>query len=396
MKILVINAGSSSLKYQLIEMDNETLLAKGQCERIGMDGSFIKQAVGENKIQENVEIPDHKRGIELVLDKLISKECGCIESLSEINAIGHRVVHGGETFTGSVLVDDDVMNELNNKIPLAPLHMPANILGIKCCMEVMPGVPNVAVFDTAFHSTMSKEVFLYGLPYEAYTDWQIRRYGFHGSSHKFVSEEVGNFLGVDITKLKIIICHLGNGSSISAVKNGKSIDTSMGFTPLEGLIMGTRAGDMDPAIIEYLMGQTGWDIHEATNYLNKKSGLLGITGTSSDMRDLCENLGKNPRADLALNMLAYRVKKYIGAYSAAMGGLDVLVFTGGIGENTPELREIVCNNMEYLGVELNDEVNYHNVRGENVDMTGVNSKVKVLRLPTNEEIEIARETKKLL
>ena len=395
MKVLVINAGSSSLKYQLLDMDNEELLAKGQCERIGMEGAFIKQTVGDKKVETPSAIPDHKAAIELVLSYLTNDEFGAIKTLEDIDAVGHRVLHGSEMFTESVLINDEVMEKLQENVPFGPLHMPANIMGIEACRKVIPNVPNVAVFDTAFHSTMSKEVFLYGLPYEVYTDWKVRRYGFHGTSHKYIRNEVGNFLGQDVENLKVISCHLGNGSSICAINKGKGYDTTMGFTPLEGLIMGTRSGDIDPAILEFLMNKTGMDIHEVTNYLNKKSGLLGITGKSSDMRDLCENLGKDERADLAMDMLAYRVKKYIGAYAAAMDGVDVIVFTGGIGENTPELRERVLSGLTYLGVKFDNDINYNNTRGENIELSTKDSKVRVLRLPTNEEVEIARDTKNL-
>ncbi len=395
MKVLVINAGSSSLKYQLLDMDNETLLAKGQCERIGMEGAFIKQSVGDKKVETLSAIPNHNAAIELVLAYLTNEEFGAISSLDEIDAVGHRVLHGSEMFTESVVITDEVMEKLQENVPFGPLHMPANIMGIEACRKVIPNVPNVAVFDTAFHSTMKKEVFLYGLPYEVYTDWKVRRYGFHGTSHKYIRNEVENFLGQKASDLKVISCHLGNGSSICAINKGECLDTTMGFTPLEGLIMGTRSGDLDPAILEFLMGKTGMDIHEMTTYLNKKSGLLGITGKSSDMRDLCENLGKDERADLAMDMLAYRVKKYIGAYAAAMDGVDVIVFTGGIGENTPELRERVLSGLNYLGVKFDNDINYNNKRGENVELSTKDSCVRVLRLPTNEEVEIARDTKNL-
>ncbi len=395
MKVLVINAGSSSLKYQLLDMDKETLLAKGQCERIGMDKAFIKHSANGKKIEEFYDIADHNVAIKLVLDALTSKDHGAISSLDEIDAIGHRVLHGSEMFTKSVIVDDEVIEKLKINIPFGPLHMPANIMGIEACRKAMPGVPNVAVFDTAFHSTMSKEVFLYGLPYEVYTDWKVRKYGFHGTSHKFIRDEVERFTDKKATDLKIISCHLGNGSSICAIKNGKCVDTSMGFTPLEGLIMGTRSGDLDPAVLEYIMNKTGMNISQMTNYLNKKSGLLGITGTSSDMRDLCEKLGKDERADLAMDMLAYRVKKYIGSYVAAMDGVDVIVFTGGIGENTPELREKVLSGLTYLNIKFDNKLNHNNTRGEDIELSTKDSKVRVLRLPTNEEIEIARDTKNL-
>jgi acetate kinase len=395
MKILVINGGSSSLKYQLIDMDGEKLLAKGQCEKIGMEGSFIKQTVGDDKIEEFHDLPNHKVALDLVFEKLLSKDHGAIKSLDEIDAIGHRVLHGGEVFTHSVKVDDEVLKELDKLVPFGPLHMPANISGIRACMAKLPNVPNVAVFDTAFHSTMTKEAFLYAIPYSCYTDWKLRRYGFHGTSHKYVSKEAALFLHKDIKDLKLITCHLGNGSSIAAIKGGVCIDTSMGFTPLEGLMMGTRSGDIDPAILGVVAEKTGMNTAELITWLNKKCGLLGITGKSSDMRDLCENLGKDEKADLAMNMLAHMVKKYIGAYVAELDGVDAIIFTGGIGENTPQLREKVMANMDYIGAKIDNDINYNCPRNADVDLSSKDSKVKILRLPTNEEIEIARETQKL-
>ena len=394
MKVLVINAGSSSLKYQLIDMSDESVIAKGNCEKIGLDGSFIKHKANGKEIKIESAMPSHKEAIELVLDCLLDKNHGAISSLKEISAVGHRVLHGGEIYTDSVVVDDLVMENLEMLKPLGPLHMPANIMGIKSCQKVMAGVPQVAVFDTAFHSKMEPSAFLYALPYEAYTDWKVRRYGFHGTSHKFVSNEVAKLLNKDLADCKIITIHLGNGSSMAAVKNGHSVDTTMGYTPLEGLLMGTRSGDVDPSVLEVVSEKAGLkSIKECINYLNKKSGVLGINGVSPDMRDN-EDLAKagNYRAQLVYEMLAHRVKKYIGSYFAELNGVDAIVFTGGVGENDNMIREKAVSNLESLGIVLDVNKNKTCPRGTVEELTGNNSKVRIFRIPTNEELVIARDT----
>ncbi|MFA6860211.1 MAG: acetate kinase [Clostridia bacterium] len=397
MIVLVVNAGSSSVKYQLIDMKDEKVIAKGNCERIGISGSFLKhKANGKETIIES-QFADHNEAIKAILDVLISKEYGVIVSLSQIDAIGHRVVHGEEKYSSSVIIDEEVMKDLVKFTPLAPLHMPANINGILACQKAMAGKPNVAVFDTAFHSKMPKVAFLYGVPYKAYTDWKIRRYGFHGTSHKFVANEVARVLNEPLANLKVITVHLGNGSSIAAVKNGVSIDTSMGFTPLEGLIMGTRCGDLDPSVLEYISSKTGWDLKEITNYLNKKSGILGLTELTSDMREIESAYAQgNEKAALVIDMIAYRIKKYIGSYSAIMGGVDAIVFTGGIGENMPLLREKALEGLEYLGIEIDKLVNNTLPYGTIAPINSNGSKVQILRIPTNEELMIARDTKFLV
>ena len=396
MKVLVINAGSSSLKYQLFDMDGEKVIAKGNCGKIGAEDSFgVDKAKGMEKVI-NVYMPTHQEAMQQVLAVLTDKEIGVISSLNEVEAFGHRVVHGGEIFKDSVVINEDVMKKLEELKPLGPLHMPANIEGIKSCMEICKDKPNVAVFDTAFHQTMPNYAFLYGLPYEAYQDWKIRKYGFHGTSHKYVSAELAKVMGKPIEELKLITIHLGNGSSICAVKNGKSIDTTMGFTPLEGLIMGTRCGDLDASVLEYISNKTGWDIHEITNYLNKKSGVLGINGVSSDMRDNNNQIEEgNMRAKLVIDMLSYRIKKYIGSYAAAMGGLDGIVFTGGVGENQEDVRDYATDGLQFLGIELDKEKNYHLPRGTVEELSTKNSKVKIYRIPTNEELVIARDCVRL-
>ena len=391
MKILVVNAGSSSLKYQLLDMENEKVIAKGNCEKIAIQGSFIKyKANGMEKVFEG-DLKDHTQALSTVFDILTNKEYGVVKSLDEIDAVGHRIVHGGEIFTDSVLITDDVMAQLEELIPLGPLHMPANIAGVKACQTLFKNKPQVAVFDTAFHSRMPKEAFLYGVPYEAYIDWKIRRYGFHGTSHKFVSKECAELLGKK--DAKIITCHLGNGSSISAVKNGISIDTSMGMTPLAGVMMGTRSGDIDPSILETIQEKTGWSLKEIINYLNKKSGLLGVGGVSSDMRDNenAMNAG-NERAGLVYKMLAYQIKKFIGAYAVAMNGVDAIVFTGGIGENDAVLRDFICTDLDCLGIVMDKDKNKNFKRGVVSDLTAKDSKCKVYVIPTNEELMIARDT----
>ena len=396
MKVLVINAGSSSLKYQLLDTANQEVLAKGLCERIGIDGKFTYKAPGKNTIDAvDVAMPTHSEAIQAVLDALVDADNGVIASMSEIEAVGHRVVHGGETFACSVKIDDAVMAALEECIPLAPLHNPANITGIKACQACMPGVPMVAVFDTAFHQTMPPVAYTYALPYEYYENDKVRRYGFHGTSHKYVAQRAAAMLGKDASELKLISCHLGNGSSVTAIDGGKSVDTSMGFTPLAGLPMGTRSGDLDAGILEFLMGKYGYDIKEMVNILNKKSGVQGVSGVSSDFRDL-ENAFKsgNERAGLAVDMFNYGVKKLIGSYAAAMGGVDAIIFTAGVGENSASQRMAIASGLEFMGVEMDAEAN--NVRGKETVISTADSKVKVLLIPTNEELMIALDTAALV
>ncbi|SHJ66141.1 acetate/propionate family kinase [Tepidibacter formicigenes] len=396
MNILVINCGSSSLKYQLINMENESVLAKGLAERIGIEGSVVKhQTTGKDKVTIEESMKDHKDALKIVLDSIAHPEYGAVKDMNEISAVGHRVVHGGEKFTTSVVITDEVKKGIEDCVELAPLHNPANLIGINACQEILPNVPMVAVFDTAFHQTMPKSSFLYGLPYELYEKYGVRRYGFHGTSHKYVSQRAAQMLGKNIEDLKIVTCHLGNGASIAAVENGKCVDTSMGFTPLEGLIMGTRCGDMDPAIVPFIMEKEGLDAVGLNNLMNKKSGVLGMTGISSDFRDI-EDAANNgdEKAITALDAYCKRVKKYIGSYMAEMGGLDVVLFTAGIGENSTLIREQVCKGLEGIGIKIDIEKN--NVRGEERVISTENSKVKVLIVPTNEELMIARETTELV
>lgn len=398
MKILVINAGSSSLKYQLIDMTDETVLAKGLAERIGIDNSMLSHTpAGKEKVEIKVDIKDHVQAVKMVIDALVHPEYGVIKDISEISAVGHRVVHGGERFSSSVIIDDDVMEAIRANINLAPLHNPANITGIEACKKVMPNTPMVAVFDTAFHQTMPKEAYIYAIPYSAYEKYGIRRYGFHGTSHKYVTLRAAKLLERPIEELKMVTCHLGNGSSIAAVKGGKSVDTSMGFTPLEGLPMGTRCGVIDPAIVTFLMEKENMTYQQIDHYLNKESGVLGISGVSSDFRDLeaAANEG-NERAQLALDIFAYSIKKYIGAYAAAMGGLDCVVFTAGIGENNPYIRQKACEGLEFLGIYIDREKNEYTKKGKEGEISTDDSKVKVLVIPTNEELMIARETLELV
>ena len=392
MNILVINCGSSSLKFQLIDMTTEAVQAKGLCERIGIDGSrIVYTPAGGEKMTIESPMPTHTEAIKLVLDCLTNAEYGVIKSLKEINAVGHRVVHGGEKFASSTVLTDEVVAEIEKCNDLAPLHNPANLIGINACKELMPGVPMVGVFDTAFHQTMPKKAFLYGLPYEYYEKHAVRRYGFHGTSHSFVSKRTAEILGKKPEDLKIIVCHLGNGSSISAVEGGKSVDTSMGFTPLEGLVMGTRSGDLDPAILEYVCNKEGITLSEMTTILNKKSGVEGVSGVSSDFRDLGDAAAEgNERAAVALDMFAYRVAKYVGSYAAAMNGVDVISFTAGIGENDITTRARIMEYLGYLGCKLDAEKN--NVRGEERIISTDDSKVIAMVVPTNEELAIARET----
>lgn len=396
MKVLVMNCGSSSLKYQLINMENEELLAKGIAERIGIEGSFVKhETTGKEKAVIEEPMTDHKAAIKIVLEALIHAEYGAIQSMSEISAVGHRVVHGGEKFSGSVVIDKEVKAVLEECSELAPLHNPPNLMGIYACEEILPNVPMVGVFDTAFHQTMPKASYMYALPYDLYEKYKIRRYGFHGTSHKYVAMKAAELLEQPLESLKIITCHLGNGASVTAIKNGKSVDTSMGFTPLEGLAMGTRCGDLDPAIIEFWMKKENLTIAEVNNAMNKKSGVLGLSGVSSDFRDVEEAAGAgNERAQLALDFYYQRVKKYIGAYAAEMGGLDAVVFTAGLGENSIVARKEICKDLEFLGIKIDDEKN--NIRGKETVVSTEDSTVKVILVPTNEELMIARETKALV
>lgn len=396
MKILVINCGSSSLKYQLLDMTTQNPLAKGLIERIGLPGSVLthRPASGEKEII-TAEIPDHTVAIRLVLDALVNPDYGVVKNLNEISAVGHRVVHGGEKFSQSVLIDDEVMKALQECIELAPLHNPPNIAGIEACQKLMPGTPQVAVFDTAFHQTMPPHAYLYGLPYELYEKYKIRKYGFHGTSHKYVSQRAAKILNRPLEELKLISCHLGNGSSITAIKDGKSIETSMGFTPLEGLMMGTRSGDLDPAIVSYIMQKENFSPEQVNDYLNKKCGVLGLSGVSSDFRDI-ENAANegNYRAQLALDVFAHDVKKYIGAYAAVLDGVDAIIFTAGLGENSASMREHICVGLGYLGVQMDTEKN--NVRGVEVDVARTDSPVRVLIIPTNEELMIAMDTEEIV
>ena len=396
MKILVINCGSSSLKYQLIDMENEGVLAQGLVERIGIEGSILTQKVNGEKYIVKEPMESHKDAIRLVLEALVDEKHGVIKNMNEISAVGHRVVHGGEKYSESVLVNDEVMAYLEECVKLAPLHNRPNIIGIEACKALMPNTPMAVVFDTAFHGTMPKEAYSYALPYELYKENGIRKYGFHGTSHKYVSGKVAEVLGKDIKDLKIVTCHLGNGVSLTAVKNGKSIDTTMGFTPLAGMPMGTRSGDIDPAIVIYLIKELGYSVDEVNEILNKKSGILGISGLSSDFRDVRDAAYKkgDERSLLAIDIYTYKIRTQIGAYAAAMGGLDVIVFTAGIGENADMIREGCLKNLEFLGVYLDKEKNKQN--GEIAEISKDDSKVKVFVIPTNEELMIAKETMELL
>ncbi|MCM1305820.1 MAG: acetate kinase [Bacteroides sp.] len=393
MKILVINAGSSSLKYQLIDMQTEEALLKGVCERIGLDGGTLTQKNAQKKelkIEQNMK--NHTEAIELVLKAMVDKEYGAISSISEISAVGHRVLHSAEDFHSSVLIDDEVVRICEKNVELGPLHMPGNIACIKSCAQVMPNVPMVAVFDTTFHSTMPAKAYLYGIPYSVYSEHKVRKYGFHGTSHKFVSEETVKLLGKEHSR--IIVCHLGNGSSISAVKDGKCMDTSMGFTPLEGLVMGTRSGDIDPAAVEFMRKKLGLSSEEMVDYLNKKCGMKGVSEYDSDMRYLEAAIKDgDEKAKLAVDVAAYRIKKYIGSYAAVLNGVDAIVFTGGIGEHSGYMRKLVMSDMEYLGVDFDFEKNESKLGDGVQELSKPASKVKVLVLPTNEELSIARETK---
>ena len=396
MNVLVVNCGSSSLKYQLIDSDSEAVLAKGLCERIGIDGRLVYQKTGLDKEITEAAMPTHKQAIQMVLDALVNEKTGAIKSLSEIDAVGHRVVHGGEKFASSTVLTPEVLKAIEECNDLAPLHNPANLIGIEACESLMPGTPQVVVFDTAFHQTMPEKAYMYGLPYEYYEKYKVRRYGFHGTSHDFVSNRVAEIMGRKREDLKIIVCHLGNGASVSAVKNGKCVDTSMGLTPLEGLIMGTRSGDIDPAIVSFLADKEGKTADEIINICNKKSGVLGLSGgVSSDFRDLAQAAADgNEKADIALKTWAYHVAKYVGAYAAAMNGVDVIAFTAGVGENNVDARAEVCSYLGYLGVTINAEANKK--RGEEVEISTPDSTTKVYVVPTDEELAIARETARLV
>lgn len=398
MKILVINAGSSSIKYQFIDMESETLLAKGLVERIGETAAsqLTHKANGTaNEIKKPLE--NHAQGLELVLATLVDEKIGVIKDLNEISAIGHRVLHGAEKYNSAVLIDDEVIQDIKDNIPLGPLHMPANLLGIEACQEVMPNTKNVAVFDTAFHSSMPDYAYMYAVPYKWYEDYRVRKYGFHGTSHEYIANETARVMGKDVKDLKIISCHLGNGASICAVKNGKCLDTSMGFTPLEGLVMGTRCGDIDPAVLEYVMDKTGMNINEMLNALNKKSGLLGLSELSNDMRDVARTAQEgNKKSELAINKFVHVVKKYIGSYAAIMNGVDAIAFSAGTGENRDDIREKIMKDFEYLGVDFDFEANKNFVRGENFKISKDSSKVAVYIIPTDEEMSIARQTKEIV
>ena len=391
MNVLVINCGSSSLKYQLIDSQTEAVLAKGLCERIGIDGRLVYEKAGCDKEVTEAAMPTHKQAIQLVLDALVNPTTGAIADLTAIDAVGHRVVHGGEKFATSTVLTEEVINVIEECNDLAPLHNPANLIGIRACQELMPNVPMVAVFDTAFHQTMPEVAYMYGLPYEYYEKYSVRRYGFHGTSHSYVSKRAADILGKDYSELKTIVCHLGNGASICAVNGGKSVDTSMGLTPLEGLIMGTRSGDVDPSILDFIAQKENLTLSEVMNVLNKKSGVEGVSGVSSDFRDLAAAAAEgNKRAALAIDAFAYRVVKYIGAYVAAMNGVDAICFTAGLGENDAATRAKIVANLGYLGIEIDEEAN--NTRGKEIVISTEDSKVKVLTIPTNEELAICRET----
>jgi len=398
MKVLVVNAGSSSLKYQLFDTAENKILAKGNCERIGIDGSrIIHKTLGKEEYVKEQPLPNHSEATKLVVNTLLDANVGCISSVDEIEAIGHRVVHGGAFFTESVLVNDEVMEILDKCIAYAPLHTPAHIMGIKGCKSVMPDTPEVLVFDTAFHQTMQKEAYMYGISYDMYEEFQIRRYGAHGTSHRYVSGEMIKILGGTAEGTKIVTCHIGNGSSITAVKDGKCVDTSMGFTPLDGIMMGTRCGAIDPAIVTYIMDKKNMTPAEVDNYMNKKCGFLGISGISSDSRDVEKAMKEgNERAQLTYDMLCYQIKKYIGSYSAAMGGLDAIVFTAGIGEHAPYIREHALAGLEYLGVKLDIQRNNFGHSSEPVKISSDDSKVAVYMIPTNEELVIAKDTEEIV
>jgi len=395
MKVLVVNAGSSSIKYQVVDMTDESVLAVGLVDRVGIPGTTLEhKPVGKDKVLIKKDLPDHTAGMKLVLEVLVNEEYGCIKSMDEIGAVGHRVVHGGEEFAESVVIDDRVKKVIKDCFDIAPLHNPPNLMGIDACQELMPNVNHVAVFDTAFHQSMEASNFLYALPYEVYEKYRVRRYGFHGTSHFYVSHRAAEMLGKPFEECKIITLHLGNGASMAAVKNGKVVDTTMGFTPLEGLVMGTRSGDIDPAIVFFLMEKLGLGTTEANNYFNKKAGMLGLSGVSNDLRDILEAAASgNERAQTALDVYYNRVKGYIGNYIAKLNGCDCLVFTAGVGENAIDIRENICKDLDYLGIKMDVEKN--KVRGKEVDVAAADSKVKIFVIPTNEELVIARDTYRL-
>ncbi len=391
MNVLVINCGSSSLKYQVINSDTENVLAKGLCERIGIDGRLVYEPAGGEKEITEAAMPTHKQAIQMVIDALTNEKTGVIKSLDEIGAVGHRLVHGGEKFAASAIITDEMIQTVEECSDLAPLHNPANLIGVRACQELMPQTPMVGVFDTAFHQTMPKEAYLYGVPYEYYEKYAVRKYGFHGTSHSYVSKRAAAILDKPYESLKTIVCHLGNGASVCAVKNGQSVDTSMGLSPLEGLVMGTRSGDIDPSAVEFIAKKENLDLAGVLNVLNKKSGVMGLSGVSSDFRDLeAAEAAGNERAATAQQVFNYRVLKYIGAYTAAMNGVDCICFTAGLGENNGVIRKQICDNLAYLGIQIDDEANKK--RGEEVVISTPDSKVKVLVIPTNEELAIARET----
>lgn len=396
MRVLVINCGSSSLKYQLLDMDSESVLAKGSVERINLEGSKLTHKANGKTYEIIEDIRNHSIAVSLVLKTLTDSEKGVIQDIKEIDAFGHRCVHGGEQYSQATLVNDEVLKYLKENVELAPLHAPANIIGIEACKEIAPNIPNVVVFDTAFHQTMPKKAYMYAIPQHFYTEFKIRKYGFHGTSHKFVSMEASKMMEKDIKDTKIITCHIGNGASISAVLGGKCVDTTMGFTPLAGVMMGTRSGDIDPSVIEFIMKKTGWDIKETTTFLNKQCGLLGVSGFSSDSRDITEQLKTNENARLAMDMMCYTIIKNVASYVGVLNGVDAIVFTAGIGENSPELREEVLDSLTYLGLEYDKELNKQTVRKPATELSTKNSKVKVYVIPTNEELVIARETKEIL
>lgn len=395
MKVLVVNAGSSSIKYQVFDMTDESVLAKGLVDRVGIPGTTLKhEPAGKDDVLIKKDLPDHTAGMKLVLEVLVNPEYGCIKSMDEIGAVGHRVVHGGEGFADSVVIDDKVKKVIRDCFEVAPLHNPPNLMGIEACQELMPNVPHVAVFDTAFHQTMTPANFMYALPYDVYEKYKVRRYGFHGTSHYYVAHRAADMLGKPYDECKIITLHLGNGASMAAITNGNVLDTSMGFTPLEGLVMGTRSGDVDPAVVFFLMDKLNMDASEANNYFNKKSGLLGLSGVSNDLRDVLEAADSgNARAQLALDVYYNKVKGYIGNYIAKLNGCDCLVFTAGVGENAIDIRENICKDLEYLGIKMDTAKN--KVRGKEVDVATEDSKVRIFIIPTNEELVIARDTLRL-
>ncbi len=392
MKVLVVNAGSSSIKYQVFDMTDESVLAKGLVDRVGIPGTTLEhKPTGKDEVVIKKDLPDHTEGMKLVLDVLVNPEYGCIKSMDEIGAVGHRVVHGGEEFASSVVIDDHVKKVIKDCFEIAPLHNPPNLMGIEACQALMPNVSHVAVFDTAFHQTMEPDNYMYALPYEVYEKYRVRRYGFHGTSHFYVSHRAAEMLGKPYEECKIITLHLGNGASMAAIKGGKVVDTSMGFTPLEGLVMGTRSGDIDPAIVFYLMEKLEMNTKEANNYFNKKAGMLGLSGVSNDLRDILEAAKTgNERAQIALDVYYNKVKGYIGNYMAKLNGCDCLVFTAGVGENGYDVRECICSNLDFLGVKMDNEKN--KVRGKEVDVATADSKVRIFVIPTNEELVIARDT----